>query len=386
MSVYSELGLRRVVNATFPLTRLGGTILSDEVLEAMAEANRGYCSLWDLEERAGEVISEITGAEAAWITPGAFAGLVLSAAACIAGKDPEKMKKLPNTEGMKDEIVIQRCNRFLIYDRSMEVPGGKLVQVGDERSGCTPDLIEAAITDKTAAIHYAIPLWPKPEVAPLEDVVKVAHAHGVPVIVDAAGQTHPIEGLSKYTEMGCDLVCYGGKYVGGPNSTGFVIGRKDLVEAVALHSFIGAESGPLERPGYWRSIGRGYKLDRQEIVGLLVALRRWVELDHERVRIQPAWEKVRRIESHLRGLQGLSDVRFDYVPRSGEGCGYHVIGLEMSFNRTAADVKTITKRLREDDPEVWVRQRGGNSFIINTLYLMPGDEQIIVERFAKYFG
>jgi len=137
MSIYGELGVKRVVNAAFALTRLGGSSLSKEVLYAMEEANKSYVSMWDLIKRAGEIIAEANGAEAAWVTPGAFSGLVSSAAACIAGKDPEKMRRLPDTAGMRNEIIIQRANRLYVYDRAMEVPGGRFVFVGDERWGCT---------------------------------------------------------------------------------------------------------------------------------------------------------------------------------------------------------------------------------------------------------
>jgi L-seryl-tRNA(Ser) seleniumtransferase len=388
MSVYEELGVSRVVNAAFALTRLGGSTLPDEVQRAMDDANKSYCDMWDLHVKAGEIISEVTGAEAAWVTPGAFAGLVMSAAACIAGKDPEKMRRLPDTIGMRNEIIIQRCNRLYVYDRSMEVAGGKFVLVGDERWGCPPEQIEGAITERTAAVHYAAPTGPRRDVARLEDVIRVAHGHDVPVIVDAAGQTWPLDGLRKFTDAGCDLVCYGGKYVEGPQSAGFVLGKRGLVEAVGLQSFVGAEAGPLEQPGYWRGIGRGFKLDRQEIVGLVVALQRWVDLDHEKVRFRPAWEKVHYIEDEISGLKGLRGVRFSYVPHSGKGCGYHTIGLQLSFDDGSEDeVIDVVNSLRADEPEIWVRYWGvGNSFTINTLNLLDGDEKVIAERFKKLMG
>ena len=385
MSVYDKLGVKKVVNAAFALTRLGGSRLDDEILEAMAEANKNFCNVWELEMRAGKTISEITGAEAAFVTAGAFNALVLSAAACIAGKDPEKMRQLPDTTGMKNEILIQKTNRMPIYDRSMEVPGGKLVIVGDEQ-GCTPEQIEKAVGEKTAAMHYLAPMgMQRKGVVPLEEVVKIAHKHGVPVIVDAAGQTWPLDGLHKFTDMGCDLVCYGGKYVGGPNSSGFVLGKKDLVEAVALHSFIGAESGPLDQPGFYMSVGRGYKLDRQEIVGVVVALQRWMKLDHEKVRFKPAWEKAHYIEDNIKGLKGLKDVSFGYVPPEGKGCGYHIIGLQLTFKSDAA-ARALVKSLREGNLEIWVRGGMGPSFGINTLLLAEGEEKVIVERFKKLVG
>ncbi len=188
--------------------------------------------------------------------------------------------------------------------------------------------------------------------------------------------------------MGVDLACYGGKYVGGPNSTGFIVGRKDLVETVALHSFIGHEAGPLEQGDYFRGIGRGYKLDRQEIVALLVAFKRWLVMDHEKERFEPAWKRTRYIERRIRKLPGLKGVEVTYSPESGEGVDYHKIGLNLNFReRTEEEVRDIVGSLRVDDPEIWVRYGGfGNSFIINCLTLLPGEEKILVERFTKIFG
>lgn len=388
MSIYEKYGVKRVVNAAFHLTRLGGSTLSPKVLEAMEESNESYCYMWDLIKKGGEHIAKRIGAPAAWITSGAFNALVLAAAACMAGKDPEKMRRLPNTEGMKDEFIIQRCARLLVYDRSIEVAGGKFVFVGDERWGCKPELIENAITDRTAGIHYAWPAWGNPGIANLEDVLDVAHNHGVPVIVDAAGATYPPEQLSEFVDMGCDLVAIGGKYVGGPNSTGFVYGRKDLVDAIGLHSFIGVEAGPEEQSGYYRSIGRGYKLDRQEVIGMLVAFDEWLEIDHAKERFEPAWEKVHYIEDKIKNLPGLTDARFHYYPRSGEGTGYHTIGLHVILEgKSIQETNELVKKMREEDPEVWVRNWGNsNDFIINCINLKSGDEKVIVERFTKIFS
>jgi len=388
MSIYGELGVKRVVNASFALTRLGGSTFTKEVLKAMEEANKSYAYLWDLIKKGGEIIAEGCGAEAGWITSGAFNALVLSAAACIAGRDPEKIRRLPDTSGMKNEVIIQRANRMLIYDRAMQVPGGRFVCAGDERWGCTPELLEAAITENTVAFHYVITGTPKPRVVSIEDTVKVAHKHDIPVILDCAGMTYPLDELTKYAKMGVDLACYGGKYVGGPNSTGFVVGRKDLVEAVALHSFIGHEAGPLEQGGFYRGIGRGYKLDRQEVVALLVAFKRWLVMDHEKERFEPAWKRTQYIERRIKKLPGLKGVEMTYVPESGEGSDYHKIGLNLDFKgRTEKEVQDIIQSLRVDDPEIWVRYGGfGNSFIINCLTLLPGEEKILVERFTKIFG
>ena len=388
MSIYKKYGVKRVVNASFHLTRLGGSTLTPKVLEAMNEANKSYVYMWDLIKKSGQYIANKINAPAAWITSGAFNALVLAAAACMVGKDPEAMRKLPNTEGVKDEFIIQRNARLYVYDRSMEVAGGKFVFVGDERWGCSPEQLESAITEKTAGIHYAYPSSENPFICPLEKVIEIGKRNGVPVIVDAAGITYPKDVQSKFMEMGCDLVAVGGKYVGGPNSTGYIYGRKDLIEAIALHSFIGAEAGPKEQGGFYRSIGRGYKLDRQEIIGLLVAFDEWMEMDHEEIIFKPAWEKARYIEKGIKDLPGLKKSVIEYYPKSGKGSTYHVIGLKITFTDLGiAETNTLIKRMREADPEVWVRNRGhGNHFTINTINLQPNDEKIIVERFKELFG
>jgi L-seryl-tRNA(Ser) seleniumtransferase len=354
----------------------------------MNEANMSYVYMWDLIKKSGEYIADKIKAPAAWITSGAFNALVLSAAACMTGKDPEAMRKLPHTAGMKNEFIIQRNARLYVYDRSMEVAGGKFAFVGDERWGCSPDQLEAAITEKTAGIHYAYPSVGNPFICPLEKVLEIGKRNGVPVIVDAAGITYPKDVQTKFMEMGCDLVTVGGKYVGGPNSTGYVYGRKDLIEAIALHSFIGAEAGPNEQGGFYRSLGRGYKLDRQEIIGLLVAFDEWMEIDHDKMRFQPAWEKVKYIEKGIKDLPGLKNARMEYYPKSGEGSLYHVLGLRITFDDLSiAETNALIRRMRESDPEVWVRNNGhSNNFIINTINLQPDDEKLIIERFKELFG
>ena len=357
-NIYEEIGVRRVINASFCLTELGGSTLSQEVLDAMAEADRCYVSMQELEEKAGKIIAGITGAEAAYVTTGAFSALVLSAAACIAGKDPEKMRRLPDTTGMKNEIIIQR-NLRSVFDRSMEVSGGKFVVIEP-----TLEALEAAITEKTAAIHYLPQLDPpRTDVIPLERVIEIGHRHGVPIIVDAAGQTYPIDRFKMFVRMGADLVCYSGKYFGGPSSTGFVCGKKDLIEAVAGNSFIGLEEG-------W--LGRGYKLDRQQVVGLIVALRRWIGLDHEK-RLQKAYE---RRDCLIEALKDVSGIKLRAQPYS-----YHLVGLWVVFEKkTPEETADLAGKLRDGDPPIWVRQVMDNSILINTLFLIENDERIIAEK------
>ncbi len=385
--MYKELGVRRVINGQFPVSRLGGSVLPKEVLDAMIEPTGNWCSIWELEERAGDAIARICGAQAAHVTSGAYAGLVLSAAACIAGRDPAKMRRLPDTTGMKNEIIVQRNLRLGhsgqvgMYDRSMEIPGGKLVQIGPEVGGAEPEDLETAIGEKTAAIHFAVPEYPesRKDIIPLEEVIEIGHRHGVPIIVDAAGQTYPVYLLSKFAKMGADLVCYAAKYIQGANSAGWVCGRKDLIETVALHSFIGQEAGGRSpRPGFYKSVGRGYKLDRQEIVGTLVALQRWVKMDHRKERIEPAQKRIRYMQDALKTLPNLE---FSVFPDTlVEGIGYHQLGLRITFEgRTAAEIAEMNDVLRDGDPSIWLYAHE-NSLLVNALFLADGDEKIVADR------
>lgn len=367
-------------------------MLPKEVLNAMEESTENWAGMWELEDKVGKAIAKICGAEAAHVTCGSFAALVLSAAACIAGKDPEKMRRLPDTTGMKNEIIIQRNLRGAhggepgMYDRAMEVPGGKFVQVGHEVWGARSEDLEIAFTEKTAAIHFMVPEYPdsKSNIIPLQELIETGHKHGVPIIVDAAGQTYPIELLSRFTQMGADLVCYAAKYVQGANSAGWVCGRKDLIETVSLHSFIGQEAGSYDpRPGFYRSVGRGYKLDRQEIVGTLAALQRWVKMDHEKERIQPAHLRMARLRESLSHVPNLG---FSIWPEElVDGIGYHQLGLKITFQKmSSAAVREFNDELRDGDPSIWLYHHGGNSLDVNALYLSDGDEEIVADEIKKH--
>ena len=415
---YKQLGITRVVNACFLSTILGGSSLPEEVFQSAAKANNEFAWLWEMEEEAGETIAEVTGAEAAHITTGTYGGMVVSAAACMAGKDRQKMAKLPSdTADMKDEFVIQKCVRHQKYDRAIETAGGAYVPVGDD-AGCTPDEIEKAITDDTAAIQYRAPgpgSWPGPayvkgemdgyngakNAVPVEDVIETAHRNDVPVIVDAAGQTYPVEGLERYVDMGADLVCYSGKYVTGPNSAGFVLGKEEFVEAAFHNNFIGDESYGFKEPekvGYLPDdqftehndpkyrlednktygIGRGYKLDRFEIVATAEAVKYWMELDHEKKRFEPARERGRYVMEELSSYSEIETELHDHY--------YHNIPLIVTFEGKSNEyIDELKSGLLEADPMVYPRtieltEDGEPQLNLNMLWLQPGEEEIVADR------
>jgi len=396
MTEYEAIGVKRIINCFDTYTLLGGSILPKEVRDAMLEANRTHAWLWELVEKAGRKVADSTGAEAALVTPGAFAAMAMSAASCMAGRDPERMQQLPDTAGMKNEFIIQRCLRDFQYDRSMTVAGGRLIEVGDEHTGCAAEQIEAAINERTAAIHYfahgTTGTFASKECnfVPVEEVIRIGHQHGLPVLVDAAFQCYPLDGFSKYAAMGADAVAYSCKYFGGPNTAGLLLGSKRLIENVSFHSFIGQEGGPRGREflseaerGFYSSVFRGYKQDRSSVVGAVVALERYMNLmkDPEKA-LQPARK---RLDYLYRALSDVPDVELTTID-SRSRVDPLQIGLQMTLlTKTAEETAGIVKDLMNGDPEIWPG-RDGNRLLINATsfrgleLFCDGDEKIVAER------
>ena len=238
MDIYETLGVPTIVNAKGPATRVGGGLMDEAVASAMAQATRRCVDMVTLQSRSSEIIAEITGAEAGYVTSGAAAGLLLGTAACVTGLDPAKMNRLPDTAGMRDEAVVVRSQRNL-YDHAVRAAGVRLVEVGlaDRYAGAgvrdaEPWEIGDAIGERTACVYYVAQPQSRPS---LPAVVEVAHAAGVPVLVDAAAQLPPRSNLRRFVEQGADLVAFsGGKAIGGPQGAGVLCGRRELVAAAAL--------------------------------------------------------------------------------------------------------------------------------------------------------
>ncbi len=269
--VLQELGVRRIINASGNATVLGGSIMGPTARAAMEDANEYFVEMEELLEKSGIAVANLLGAEAALVTSGCFAAMVLGAAGIMTGKESENIARLPDTSGMKDEFLLQKSMHYP-YERCVTVPGGKLVDVGDER-GTTAEQLEEAIGPRTAGILYLARAEDDEGVLSIAEVVSIASRRGVAVLVDAAAEIYPLERMTWLAGSGEELVCFGAKYFGSANSTGVLCGRKDMVEAAALHNFISFETQGSA------SLGRGDKVDRQEVVATVVALREW--FDHE---------------------------------------------------------------------------------------------------------
>jgi L-seryl-tRNA(Ser) seleniumtransferase len=371
-SVYDEIGVTPVINATGHRTVLGGSTPSPRVKAAMEAAERYYVDMAQLHAKAGETIAHLLGAEAAYVTSGAAAAIALGTAACITGKDPAKIARLPHTAGLKNRVVIQKAQRYH-YDHLATIVGTTLIEVGDD-AGTRPEQLESALGPDVAAVLYPAHMEGTPGTLPLRQVVAIAHARGVPVLVDAAGQVYPLEKFTSYPRTGADLICYGAKYIGSVHSSGILCGKKELVEAARMQGFIGYETD-----AHGQAFGRPMKLDRQEIVAVVVAVQEWLAMDHDR-RIAGLERRIEKVSRHLQGAPGL---RLEIRHQDGASPRILVIGVDPAAAR--ADAPTVARRLREGNPMVYVL---GNAeqISVNPSTLSDDDADGVAERLAALFG
>ncbi len=387
---YQELGVKRVINAAGTLTRLGGTPMDDDVLDAMREAAQWSVRIEELQQAAGDYLASVTGAEAGYVTAGAAAGLLVGTAACIAGLDIHKMHLLPDTENIPNEVIIQRLHRNA-YDHALRTAGAKFVEVGHighPTGGYTePWHIETAINERTVAVHWVA--MPVEGAVSLEDTVAVAHKHNVPVIVDAAGGLPPAENLRGLIATGADLVSFsGGKAIQGPQASGILVGRRDLIQSVALQhqdmdvmaatwtlreELLG--SGLLLGPPL-QGIGRPMKVGKEEIAGLLAAVKKYVNRDQAAAR----QEWVRRLDAIAAGLDGVAGVATAVSGR--DGAGYPTLRVTLDEAALGVTAIDLVNRLFDDDPAIAVSQYGSQegSVSINPLNLDGDKPQLVAAR------
>lgn len=349
MGIYERFGVKPVINASGYVTRMSGSIMLPVVVEAMVKASREFVSMAELEQAASAVIARHTGAEAGYVTSGAAAGLTLAAAACLTGLDRERMNRLPDTSRMPDQIVIPGTHRDS-YDRCLRSAGARL-RIAGSLGRCTPDDLALAIGGDTVAVAF-FSAHESDELS-LEDVVAIAHINDVPLIVDAAIALPPPENLRRFTESGADLVVFSaGKALRGPQTAGFVAGRADLIESIALqHQDLAAYAGYWDlstdygSPGH--GIGRGMKAGKEEIIGTLVALEAFIDRDLDRERALQE-HGMRLVADTIREIPGL-DVETGYHQTPGFFVQARVDPTVIGM--TAVD---IAERLMADEPRVAV--------------------------------
>ncbi len=359
--ILEQLGVETVINACGPVTRLGGGLMHPDVATAMIQASQVCLDMASLQAAACRVIVRVTGAAAGIVTTGASAGILLGAAACLAGLDPGRMNRLPDVGDGRRDFIVVRSQRNM-YDRALTVAGARIVEIGvpDRFSG--PGVrdaeaweIEDAIGSNTAGIYYLAQAHSLPELA---EVAGIAHRHGIPVLLDAAAQLPPVDNLRRYLADGIDLVVFsGGKAIGGPQASGILCGRADLVSSALMQMLDmdvlpDAWSAPPEfaplaqlRGLPHHGIGRSCKAGKEEIVGLMAALERFVAEDPAARRAH--WASLLRIIIEEAGTPpGMTVTLLDDIAR------YPVPMLRVALQGGPPEAARLARRLREGKPSI----------------------------------
>ena len=364
--VYKKLGVAPIINAQSWVTSLGGSIMRPEVLSAMDEAANAFVDIKKLNRAAGEVVALACGAEQGLVTAGCSAAQVLMVAACMTGQSESNVEQLPDTTDMKNEVVLFKGQRNR-YDKAFVTAGAKLVLYGSEHEGTTDEL-EAAINENTACVAFVIMPFSSHGVG-LEETIRVAHERGVPVIVDAAAELPPRANLSKFHKMGADMVAFsGGKGIGGPQSSGLLSGKADLVEAAVMNS--------LNLDSAVAGIGRPMKVSKENIVGLVTAIQLFTDSDEA-----AEWEgwqmKAQYVAERLQGIDGVH-VKIEDDPAERQG-PQPVLYFEDEFE--GPTVSEIKEQLENGDPAIFV---GGGSdraeINIVMVNVQDGEEIVIADR------
>lgn len=354
MTFYSDLGVRHVVNAATTLTAVGGSLMPPEVLAAMADAASSYVDMQELHAASGRRLAELTGNEAAHVTAGCAAAIVLSVLACATGGDPAA-----SAQGA--EVVMHAAHR-IPYDPAITLAGARIVQVGNVLQ-TFPWELEAAFTDRTVAVFYVAGAHLPAGALDLATTVEIAHARGLPVIVDAAAQLPPHSNLWHFTrDAGADLALFsGGKGLRGPQASGLIVGRPALVEAAR------ANAAPHQR------LARAMKVGKEEIAGLVRAVELYLAQDHDAIRA--GWDTT--VAGWIEALNGVGDLTATREELNEAGQPVPRVRV------TVANGDEIRAALWDGDPRVHVLPGGADTFYLSPDTLAPGEAELVADRILE---
>ncbi len=356
---FRDLGVRPFINAAGTYTAMTASLMPPEVMAAINYASRHYVMLDELHDKVGERIATLVHAEGAMVTSGAASALTLGTAAVLTGTDRRKIVDLPNLAGMKSDVIVQKAHRFG-YEHAVRNCGVTLVEVE------TPEDVDRAVSDKTAMMLF---YNNNNTVGRIQDeaFVRLGRKHGIPTLNDAAADVPPVENLWKYTKMGFDLVAFsGGKGLRGPQSAGLLIGRKDLIAAARLNA---SPNG--------NTIGRGLKVNKEEMVGMLAALERYLALDQaaELRELERRAETIRRAATLVPGVK--ADV---FVPEVAN----HVPHVRISWDAAGLGITAAeaVKALRDGDPSIGTRSES-DALVVGVWMMQPGEDKIVARRLRE---
>lgn len=357
---YKELGLRTFINAAGTYTALTGCLIREEAVDAYNYAAGQYVVLDELQDKVGARLAELIGCEAATVTAGAASAITLGTAGVLSGLDPKKASQIPNDlSNMKSEVIMQKSH-VIGYAHAIKNCGVKVIEVEDRKE------LEEAINDQTAMLWF---LNAHNNIGKIQykEFIEVGKKHNIPMMNDCAADVPPVENLWKYTDMGFDLVCFsGGKGLRGPQSCGLLLGRKDLIQAARLSA-----------PPRGDTVGRGMKVNKEEILAMLIAVENYVNRDHDAD--WKLWEsQIKLISDSAAAVPGVETKI--HVPDIAN----HVPSLNISWDEEK--VKTtpndVRQALRDGHPSIET-VGGRESVNITTWMLNPGEERIVARRIRE---
>lgn len=354
-NVYTRMGVKPVINGMGTVTMLGGSIMPPEVVAAMEEAGKHFIPLADLQKKAAEHLARILNVPAAMVTGGAASGITIATVACIARGNQKRLQQLPDTAGMPFEVIQQKTHRSG-YEHQMTLVGAKIVTVETRAE------LEKAISEKTAMLFFLNKADSEGQIKRAE-WVEVGKKFNVPTFSDAAADVPPKERLWQYVKEGFDLVAFsGGKGLMGPQSAGLLLGRADLVEA--------AYPGMSPAGG----IGRGMKVSKEEIVGVVAAVERFLKMDHD-AESRMLSRKIKEMMALLKNVDGLKMT--EETPEIANRVPH--LALEWNEGSGRPGVGAVMKQLRENDPPIYVLG-GRRGKLSVSVWLMRGEEHKLVAR------
>lgn len=360
-NLVKELGLRTFINAAGTYTTMTASLMADEVMEAIDLSAREFVMYDDVQDKVGEKIAEICHSESAMVTAGCWSALVLGTAGVLTGMDQKKVESLPNVENFeKNEVIVQKGHNH-DYIHALTNTGIKPVEIE------TREQLDKAINSKTALMYFLNESSAHGKILH-EEWLEVARKNNIPTIIDIAADIPPVENLWKYNDMGFDLVCVsGGKAIRGPQSAGLLLGKKDLIAAARLSA-----------PPRGGNIGRGMKVNKEEILGMYAALDRYVKQDHAKE--WKTWEdQVSVIENAAKKVNGVT-TQVTVPPIAN-----HTPALSIKWDQAVVKIsrKDLQEKLRHGNPSIEVMGKDDNTINITVFMLKPGQEKIVAARVAE---
>lgn len=356
---FKELGIRTFINAAGTYTSMTGSLMPQEVIDAINYGSLEYVNLDELQDKVGKRIAELLECEYATVSSGCFGAMSIAMAGVMSGKDPKKIKQLPDTTGLRNEVILQKSHT-IGYAQALTNVGAKLVKVK------TAEELENAINEKTAMLWFLNANTDRGNIK-WEEFVSLGKKHNIPTFIDCAADVPPVDNLFKFTRIGFDMVAFsGGKGLRGPQSAGLLLGKKEYIEAARLHT-----------PPRGETIGRGMKVNKEEVLGMLAALELYLNKDHQAE--WKMWEdQIDLISESVKSIGGVETTI--HVPPHAN----HVPSLKIRWDQSKVNISpdNVRKILREGSPSI---ETVGNKdeIGVTTWMMVPGQEKIVAKKIKK---